>query len=248
MAAVLSEVNEAKRFGGAEAVKAFVAARAASTPEEWESLLSRSFDSLRRTPHDPELDPELDPAHDLALEARLYGLSECIELCIERQRQTTESTRAELERQRRQLGEQRREMSDWLHDGLSVIQRRLDEAAQTHQSAAEAQIKSTTEALARCRRDLEGLVEAVRRFAAQTRLQEERLADAAIAANLTLRHDVELSTRSLRSALGSQQRRTERIERVVSGALVEQRRFTTRMVIALALAQAVGLAAVVVLG
>lgn len=240
MAAVLSDVNEAKRFGGAEAVKAFVAARAASTPEEWELLLGRSFDRLRMMP--------LDPAHDPALEARTYGLSERVELCIERQRQTTESMRAELESQRKQLGEQRRELSDWLHDGLSVIQRRLDEAAQTHHSAAEARITGTTEAIARCRSDLEGLVEAVRKLGAQTRVQNERLADAAIAANLKLRQDVELSTWSLHSALGSQKRRTERIERVVSGAMVEQRRFTTRMAVVLAVVQAVGLAAVVFLG
>ena len=236
MAAVLSEMNEATRFGGAEAVKAFVAARAASPPEERESLLGRAFDRLRAMPLDP------------ALDARVSELGERVELCLERQRESTESMRAELDTQRRQLGEQRVELHEWLHDGLSVVQRRLDEAAQAHHDTAEAQMRVTAEAIALCRSDLEGLVAAVRTLAAQARMQDERLADSAIAANLKLRQDVEVSTWSLRSALGSQKRRTERVERVVTGALAEQRRYTTRMVIALGVVQVLGLAAVVVFG
>ena len=236
MAAVLSEMNEAKRFGGAEAVKAFVAARAASPPEERESLLGRAFDRLRVATLDPEVD------------ARMSELGERVERCMERQRETTDTMRAELEAQRRQLAEQGLELHDWLHDGLSVVQRRLDEAAQTHHDTAEAQIKVTAEAIALCRSDLDGLAATVRTFAAQARMQDERLADAAIAANLKLRQDVEMTSWSMRSALGSQKRRTERVERVVTGALAEQRRFTTRMVLALAVVQVLGLAAVVVFG
>jgi hypothetical protein len=236
MAAVLSEMNEAKRFGGAEAVKAFVAARAASPPEERESLLGRAFDRLRVATLDPEVD------------ARMSELGERVERCMERQRETTDTMRAELEAQRRQLAEQGLELHDWLHDGLSVVQRRLDEAARTHHDTAEAQIKVTAEAIALCRSDLDGLAATVRTFAAQARMQDERLADAAIAANLKLRQDVEMTSWSMRSALGSQKRRTERVERVVTGALAEQRRFTTRMVLALAVVQVLGLAAVVVFG
>jgi hypothetical protein len=236
MAAVLSEMNEAKRFGGAEAVKAFVAARASSPPEERESLLGRAFDRLRVAPLDP------------AIDARMSELGERVELCLERQRETTDATRAELEAQRRQLGEQRLELHEWLHDGLSVIQRRLDEAAQTHHDTSEAQMNVTAEAIALCRSDLEALVAAVRTLSAQARMQDERLADAAIAANLKLRQDVEVTSWSLRSALGSQKRRTERVERVVTGALADQRRFTTRMVTALGVVQVLGLAAVVVFG
>jgi hypothetical protein len=236
MAAVLSEMNEAKRFGGAEAVKALVAARAASTPEERESLMGRAFDRLRGT--------QLDPAIDV----RMSELGERVELCMERQREITETMRAELEAQRRRLGEQRLELHDWLHDGLSVIQRRLDEAAQAHHDASEAQSKGIAEAIALCRSDLECMVEAIRALAARTQAQDDRLADAAIAANLKLRQDVEASTWSLGSALRSQKRRTERVERVVSDALAEQRRFTTRMAIALGVVQVMGLAAVVVFG
>ncbi|MCX7228328.1 MAG: hypothetical protein NTW15_04830 [Burkholderiales bacterium] len=236
MAAVLSETNEVKRFGGAEAVKAFVAARAASAPEEHESLLGRAFDRLRAAPLDP------------AIDVRMSELGERVELCMERQRETTDTMCAELEAQRRQLGEQRLELHDWLHDGLSVVQRRLDEAAQTHHDTAEAQMKVTAEAIALCSSDIEGLVAAVRALAAQARMQDERLADAAIAANLKLRQDVEVSSWSVRSALGSQKRRTERVERVVTGALAEQRRFTTRMVVALGVVQVLGLTAVVVFG
>jgi hypothetical protein len=167
---------------------------------------------------------------------------------VERQRETTDATRAELEAQRRQLGEQRLELHEWLHDGLSVIQRRLDEAAQTHHDTSEAQMNVTAEAIALCRSDLEALVAAVRTLSAQARMQDERLADAAIAANLKLRQDVEVTSWSLRSALGSQKRRTERVERVVTGALADQRRFTTRMVTALGVVQVLGLAAVVVFG
>ena len=106
----------------------------------------------------------------------------------------------------------------------------------------------TAEAIALCRSDLDGLAATVRTFAAQARMQDERLADAAIAANLKLRQDVEMTSWSMRSALGSQKRRTERVERVVTGALAEQRRFTTRMVTALGVVQVLGLAAVVVFG
>jgi hypothetical protein len=52
----------------------------------------------------------------------------------------------------------------------------------------------------------------------------------------------------MRSALRSQKRRTERVERVVSGALAEQRRFTTRLVVAMGMVQVLGLAAVMVIG
>jgi hypothetical protein len=234
MAAVLSEMNEAKRFGGAEAVKAFVAVRAASTPEERETLLGHAFERLRGIPLDP------------AIDARMSDLGERVELCMERQRDATDAMRIELETQSRRLGEQRLEMHDWLHDGLSVIQRRLDEAAQAHHDSSEAQMKVSAEAIALCRTDLEHIVEAIRTLAARTQAQDDRLADAAIAANLKLRHDVEVSSVSLRSALRSQKRRTERVERVVSGALGEQRRFTTRMVVALGVVQVLGLAAVVV--
>jgi hypothetical protein len=236
MAAVLSEMNEATRFGGAEAVKAFVAARAASTPEERETLLGRAFDRLRGS----QLDPEID--------ARMSELGERVELCMERQREITDTTRAELETQRRRLGEQRLELQDWLHDGLSVIQRRLDEAAQAHHDTSEAQNKSIAESIARCRSELECMVEAIRTLAARTQAQDDRLADAAIAANIKLRHDVEASTWSLGSALRSQKRRTERVERVVSGALAEQRRFTTRMAVVVGVVQVLGLAAMVVFG
>jgi hypothetical protein len=236
MAAVLSEMNEAKRFGGAEAVKAFVAVRAASAPEEREALLGHALERLRGMPIDP------------AIDARMSELGERVERCMERQRDATESMRIELETQRCRLGEQRLEMHDWLHDGLSVVQRRLEEAAQAHHDSAEAQIKVTAEAIALCRSDLERLAAAVRTLAAQARMQDERLADAAIAANLKLRQDVEMTSWSLRSALGSQKRRTERVERVVTGALADQRRFTTRMVTALGVVQVMGLAAVVVFG
>lgn len=232
MAAVLSEMNEAKRFGGAEAVKTFVAVRAESPPEERETLLGRAFERLRGMPLDP------------AIAARMSELGERVELCIERQRDATDTMRAELETQRRQLGEQRLELRDWLHDGLSVVQRRLDEAAQKHHDTSSAQMKVTAGAIALCRTDLEHMVEAIRTLAARTQAQDDRLADAAIAANLKLRQDVEVSTWSLRSALRSQKRRTERVERVVSGALAEQRRFTTRMVVALGVVQVLGLAAV----
>ncbi len=236
MAAVLSEMNEAKRFGGAEAVKAFVTARASSNSEEHQSRLGRAFDRLRAAPVDP------------AIDVRMSELGGRVELCMERQREATDGMRAELEAQRRQLGEQCLELHDWLHDGLSVIQRRLDEAAQTHHDTTEAQLKLAAEAIALCRSDLDGLVAAVRTLGAQARMQDERLADTAIAANHKLRQDVEMTSRSLRSALGAQKRRTERLERVVTGALAEQRRFTTRTVMALGVVQVLGLAAVVVFG
>ena len=236
MAAVLSEMNEASRFGGAEAVKAFVAVRAVSTPEERETLLGRAFDRLRGA--------QLDPA----LDARMSELDARVELCMERHRDATDTMRTELETQRRQLGEQRLELHDWLHDGLSVIQRRLDEAAQAHHDTSEAKMKVTAGAIALCRTDLERIVEVIRTLAARTQAQDDRLADAAIAANLKLRQDVEVSTVSMRSALRSQKRRTERVERVVSGALAEQRRFTTRLVVAMGMVQVLGLAAVMVIG
>jgi predicted nucleic acid-binding protein len=109
-------------------------------------------------------------------------------------------------------------------------------------------LKVTAGAIALCRTDLERMVEVIRTLAARTQAQDDRLADAAIAANLKLRQDVEVSTVSMRSALRSQKRRTERVERVVSGALAEQRRFTTRLVVAMGMVQVLGLAAVVVIG
>jgi hypothetical protein len=205
MAAVLGETDEAKRFGVAEAVKAVVATRAASLPEEREGLLGHVFERLRGMP--------LDSAIDLRVS---------------------------------ELAEQRVELQRWLQDGLSALQRRLDEAVQTHHDTSQAQMKVTADAIAQCHTDLELIVEAIRTLAVRTQAQDDHLADAAVAATLTLRQDVDASTLSLRSALRSQTRRTERVERVVSDALAEQRRFTTRMVVALGVAQVLGLAAVVV--
>ncbi|RPH42837.1 MAG: hypothetical protein EHM87_15625 [Burkholderiales bacterium] len=238
MVAVMIETNEAQRFGGAEAVKAFVAARAKSTPTERDALASTAFERLRS--------PLPDPGR--AFGERLAAIDERIERCVVQQRHTAESLRAELDAQRQQLGEQRGEMHDWLHDGLAVIQARLDEAAQTQRDTAEAQLKVTAEAIALCRTDLEAMVAAIRTLADRTRAQDDRLADAAIAANLKLRQDVDVSTWSLRSALGSQKRRTERVERVVSDALAAQRRFTLRTAAALGVVQVLGLAAVLALG
>jgi hypothetical protein len=238
MAAVMIEMNEAQRFGGAEAVKAFVAARATGSATEREVLAESAFERLRQA--------SPDAAQDVV--GRLAELGERVEDCIERQRRTTESTRAELEAQRLQLGTQRAEMHDWLHDGLTVLQQRLDEAAQVQRDTAEAQLKVTAEAIAMCRADLETMVDAIRALGERTRVQDDRLADAAIAANLKLRRDVEVSTWSLRSALGSQKRRTERVERVVSDALDSQRRFTVRTVTTVGVVQVLGLIAVLAFG
>jgi hypothetical protein len=238
MAAVMIELNEAQRFGGAEAVKAFMAARVTGSATEREALAGSAFQRLR----------QVAPEAGQDVVGRLAELGERVEDCIERQRQATESTRAELEAQRLQLGTQREEMHDWLHDGLTVLQQRLDEAAQTQRETAESQLKVTAEAIAMCRTDLETMVDAIRALAERTRVHDDRLADAAIAANLKLRQDVEVSTWSLHSALGSQKRRTERVERVVSDALDSQRRFTVRTVTAVGVVQVLGLIAVLVFG
>ena len=241
MAAVMIELNEAQRFGGAEAVKAFMAARVTGSATVREALAGSAFQRLRQVA--PEAGQDV-----VGRLAELGELGERVEDCIERQRQATESTRAELEAQRLQLGTQREEMHDWLHDGLTVLQQRLDAAAQTQRETAESQLKVTAEAIAMCRTDLETMVDAIRALAERTRVHDDRLADAAIAANLKLRQDVEMSTWSLHSALGSQKRRTERVERVVSDALDSQRRFTVRTVTAVGVVQVLGLIAVLVFG
>ena len=238
MAAVMIEMNEAQRFGGAEAVKAFMAARVTGSATEREAMAGSAFQRLS----------QVAPEAGQDVFGRLSELGERVEDCIERQRKVTESTRAEPETQRRQRGPQRAELHDWLHDGLTVLQQRLDAAAQTQRETAEAQLRVTAEAIAMCRTDLGTMVDAIRVLAERTRVQDDRLADAAIAANLKLRQDVEMSTWSLHSALGSQKRRTERVERVVSDALDSQRRFTVRTVTAVGVVQVLGLIAVLVVG
>ena len=161
-----------------------------------------------------------------------------IEDCVELHRQQAQEVREEL-------ASQRADLRRGLHDGLGVLQARFDRVQAGRRAEADARHVATGEALAACRRDLDGIVSALRAVSVGTREQGERLADAAVAANLRLREDVE---QTLRESRIDAEHRLERLERTVARRAERDRRFVMSVAIGLGLLQVAGFATLIVLG
>ncbi|MFM1987217.1 MAG: hypothetical protein RJA99_174 [Pseudomonadota bacterium] len=159
-------------------------------------------------------------------------LNRRLEDCVALHRQQAQEVRDEL-------AAQRADLRRWLHDGLAVLQARID-AEIPRDRAADPRIAATAQELAGCREDLDGVVTALRAVSVGQREQFEAMGRVSVAANLRLREDVEQVVREVRIDL---ERRLERIERAAARRIERQRRLAVAIGVGLGLAQIAGLAA-----
>lgn len=167
-----------------------------------------------------ELEPDVD-------------LNRRLEDCVAMHRQQAQEVRDEL-------AAQRADLRRWLHDGLAVLQARID-AGMPRERAPDPRIAATAQGLAGCREDLDGVVTALRALSVGQREQFESMARASVGANLRLREDVEQAIRETRIDL---ERRVEKIERAAARRIERQRQLTVAIGVGLGLAQIAGVAAV----